>query len=466
MKCLVPPSPDGQVNAMVAASNNANLHDAAREQQSLTGKLAIAIAEKSIGGDDLQAACLFTLDAVANFIAGRNSLQGRKLLAWLSYLQSGHNTNVDEARLSFFYGALSHILEVDDLHRASVVHPGCVVVPAVLATGAGMPGHEVLSAVIRGFEACCRVGMCVGSEHYKIWHNTATCGPFGSAMAGASLLKLDYRQTVHALGNAGSQSSGLWEFLDTGAETKHLHAGRGAEAGVVAAGLALQGFTGAPHILEGERGFFKATCPNANPALLLPSAEEPWQLHLTSIKPWPSCRHTHPAIECGLALNKQIERVENVKAITVTAYGAALDLCDRLQTDSAYAGKFSLQHCVSAALSDGIVDFGSFDTAARDRLASLRHKVTVCAAEPYASSYPRHWGSRVEVVLVDGRELSHEVSDARGDPELPLSRQDMIEKAAGLMRHGGIEDPDELIQQVLSLADDAPLPDFSAYLAV
>lgn len=147
-----------------------------------------------------------------------------------------------------------------------------------------------------GFEAMTRVGMAVGPAHYRIWHNTATCGPYGSAMAAAALLHLDGPATVHALGNAGTQSSGLWQFLDTGAMTKHLHAGHAAAAGVLAADLAQAGFTGPPAILEGAKGWFAAACPDADPAAVVRDPDGPWQLMQTSIKPWPSCRHTHPVI--------------------------------------------------------------------------------------------------------------------------------------------------------------------------
>ena len=170
------------------------------------------------------------------------------------------------------------------------MHPGCVVVPAAwaLANKQGVGGHALLRSVLHGFEATTRVGMGVGPAHYKIWHNTATCGPYGSAMAAADLLGLDDEQTVHALGNAGTQSSGLWQFLETGAMTKHLHAGHAAEAGLKAADLAAFGFTGPPRILEGDKGFFKAACPDAQPELVLANPDDAWQLTTTSIKPWPS----------------------------------------------------------------------------------------------------------------------------------------------------------------------------------
>ncbi len=431
---------------------------------SLSARLSAAILARPVSDADLQAAALFTLDAVANIVAGRNSGPGRKLLSWQNMMSTGSGGPVDKARLSFLYGSLCHILEVDDLHRASVVHPGCIVVPAVFAMAAGSNGRSALTAILRGFEACCRVGMSVGPEHYRIWHNTATCGPFGSAMAVASLLQLDEASCVNALGNAGSQSSGLWQFLDTGAETKHLHAGRGAEAGVVAATLAKHGFTGAPEILEGDRGFYRATCPNPDERLLLPAEEEQWQLQATSIKPWPSCRHTHPAIECALELHRQLPEGTAIKSVRVFAYPAALDLCDREAVETAYAGKFSLQHCVATALINGVVEFDSFEAAARTEARHLRSRTAVSAVEPFQSAYPVHWGSRVEVELENASVIAHQVADARGDPELPLSHHDLVAKARGLLVHGGHPAPDQLIDQVLAMSATGNVPDLSGLL--
>jgi len=208
----------------------------------LTEQLIRYVRAKPIGEDDLRAASLYVLDAIANAVAGRASGPGDILADWAA--QAGP----DAGREAFFLGGIIHSLETDDLHRAAVVHPGCVVVPVVIALGRrrGLSGRALLGAALSGFEACCRVGMAVGPAHYRIWHNTATCGPYGSAIAAADLLGLDDGQAMHALGNAGTQSAGLWQFLDTGAMSKHLHAGRAAEAGLVAAELAARGFTGAP----------------------------------------------------------------------------------------------------------------------------------------------------------------------------------------------------------------------------
>ena len=197
---------------------------------------------------------------------------------------------------------------MDDLHRESVTHPGCVVVPAAWAMAAqnGTDGRDFLKAVLAGYEAvlphrqrrrpCALQGV---AQH-------GTCGPYGAAMAAARLLDLREEPTVWALGNAGTQSAGLWQFLEENAMSKHLHAGRAAEAGLLAAELAARGFTGPAQILEGAKGFFVAACPDAQPERVLAAPEAPWQLRLTSIKPWPSCRHTHPAIEAALALHGRV----------------------------------------------------------------------------------------------------------------------------------------------------------------
>ncbi|MGI9481994.1 MAG: MmgE/PrpD family protein [Hyphomicrobiales bacterium] len=411
---------------------------------SLTAKLTELVRTKPVSDADIAAAELFALDAIANMVAGRNSGPGRKISAWKQELLGERSNSgtmgLDPPRRAFIYGAHCHILEVDDLHRASVVHPGCVVVPVLLALGKGRPRRKVLTALLHGFDACCRIGMAVGKEHYRIWHNTATCGPFGAAMAAAHLLDLDNVQTVHALGNAGSQSSGLWEFLDTGAETKHLHAGRAAESGVIAAGLAAQGFTGPPEILEGTRGFFKAACPDAVPKRVLAEPDAPWQVHLTSIKPWPSCRHTHPAIDAAQRIRTQMlaEGLDfsGLNEVEVETYQAALDLCNRVETPTAYAAKFSLQHTVSAALSHDEVTFDSFDDAARKSLSDSRKKVFVRRAEDVQSRYPAHWGTRIKAHHKTGGMFTSEVENAKGDPELPLSRAEMISKAGRLIEFG------------------------------
>ena len=428
--------------------------------ETLTQRLIRLIRARPVRRDDLEKTALFALDAVANALAGRNSEPGRKLLDW------GRTRQHDAGRRAFVMGGLTHILEVDDIHRASVVHTGCVTVPAAFALASmhDVPGERLLRAVLYGFEAACRVGMAVGPAHYRIWHNTATCGPYGAAMTAATILGLDDGQAMHALGNAGTQSAGLWQFLATGAMSKHLHAGRAAEAGVVAAELAALGFTGPPAILEGPAGFFAGACPDADPDAVLRDPQAPWQVHLTSIKPWPSCRHTHPAIDAALALTGKADPAA-IEGVEVLTYGAAIDVCDRLVSNSEYEARFSLQHCVAAALQRGRIDFAAFDTEARTQAAPLAGRVRLARGGSYDEAYPRAWGAGVTVELTDGTRIAADRPQCRGDPEAALSADEMIAKARGLMRHGGVNDPEGLIDGVLGLAEGGRVPDLTSLFA-
>lgn len=418
---------------------------------SLTRDLADLIDAKPITEADLAQAALFVLDTTACALGARTSEPAGMLTAVASP-ETG-----DTARRAFHFGGLAHILEMDDLHRESVTHPGSVVIPAAwaIAERDGLGGRAFLAAVLAGYEACCRIGMSVGRAHYRVWHNTATCGPFGAALAAARLLDLSEDQTVWALGNAGTQSSGLWEFLATGAMSKHLHTARAAEAGVLAALLAREGFTGPDTILEGEKGFFAGLCPDPVPEAVTANPHAPWALTTTSIKPWPCCRHTHPAIDAGLALHAELDGAA-VGDVRVATYQAALDVCDRPNPADPYSARFSLQHCVAAALVDGAVTPASFDATARDRLATTRSRITVALAPEIDAAYPDAWGADVRVTASDGRVLQAVRHDARGDPGNPLSPDEIAAKARALMIGGGMSPADAgaLVAAILALADD------------
>jgi len=418
--------------------------------------------QRQFSDEDLATASLFLLDALSSAYAGSGTTVGRKLINWSK--ADAHNTRSN----AFLMGALTHITETDDLHRASVTHPGCVVIPAVLsiAQTTGASGRDILVATLRGFEAMCRIGRAVGPAHYKLWHNTATCGPFGSAFATASLLQLDENQTVSALGNAGTQSSGLWQFLSSGTMSKHLHAGRASESGLLAAELAQHNFTGAPDILEGEQGMFIAMCPDADPGRMQIPADAAWELSQTSIKPWPSCRHTHPAIDAALEIHAQLGNAI-VEKVDIFTYESGQALCDRVKPKNEYQAKFSLQHCVSHALLRGEVTLTSFSDEACVTTAELCSKSNVFLSESLSVAYPKAWGAKVSVSTADGRQLDVERAHCKGDPELPVTQKQWLEKSKALLEYGGLDSvsANDLIAEVLELpARSAPVTHMNEFI--
>jgi 2-methylcitrate dehydratase PrpD len=430
---------------------------------SLTQELIALIRAKPVTDQDLEKAAVSTLDAIACAYAGSNTAVGEILQRWAA------QGDMDSRRQALTMAALTHITETDDLHRASVTHPGCVVIPAVLSLGEklGSSNRQMLVAILQGFEAMCRIGAAVGPAHYRIWHNTATCGPFGSAMAAAALLELDDARTLDALGNAGTQSSGFWQFMESGAMSKHLHAGRACESGMLAAELAALGFTGPTQILEGSKGFFAGMCDDPAPGRILAAADADWQLRLTSIKPWPSCRHTHPIIDCALEIHDLLEGT-NVARIEIKTYQAALDVCNNPEPESEYQAKFSLYHTAAIALLDGAVGLQSFTPEARLRSADLRRATRVIVADPFASNYPLAWGAEVSVVSTAGKRFKVSRKDCKGDPELALDNAEMRSKARGLLLYGGLDDTaaGQVSDTVLAMPTNTePATLFSAFIA-
>lgn len=337
---------------------------------------------------------------------------------------------------------LANIQEMDDMHREAILHPGPVVLPAVahVARHRGLDTQQALDAVVRGYEAMVRVGRALGPAHYARWHNTATAGVFGAAVAAADALGLSDEQMVWALGNAGTQAAGLWQVRMEPVMSKQLHTGHAAWAGLSAASLAQVGFTGPRHILEGEKGFFAAMCPDGMPERVLESAQD-WMIHGTSFKPWPACRHTHAVIDCVLVLRERLGALamDYTDAI-VEGFGDAIRICDQPRPQTLTEAKFSLQYAVAAAARWGPLLPEHFDAKAWGdptmQAAAARVQLRIGAA--LSDAYPAHYGARVTLRFADGSTQSAQVTDSLGDPERPMSEEQILTKARNLMDYGGV----------------------------
>lgn len=412
---------------------------------SLTEGLARVLA-RPVGAGERARAALHLLDWLGCAIAGQASEPGRIVATYAGKLGTGAAKAIGASRLeagaaALINGCYGNVLEMDDIHRTSILHPGPVVVPAALAVAEreGASAEALLTALVRGYEAVIRVGRSFGPGHYRLWHNTSTGGPFGAAAAVGSLLGLDQRQMVAALGNAGTQASGPWQCRLEGAMSKQLHTGRAAASGLAAADLAALGFTGPRLILEGPLGWYAATCPDARPERVLADAEGDWLIHETSFKPWPACRHAHAAIDAALKLRDRLS-ADAIERVIVRSFADAIGICDNPAPETTLQAKFSLQHAAAVVLLDGPPRLDAFDPPALTRgdVAALRRKVSLEVAEPFKSAYPEHFGASVVVDLKDGRRLEASARDALGDPENPVSLGEIEAKARMLMGSVGL----------------------------
>ena len=205
------------------------------------------------------------------------------------------------AEAAFLNGSLGNIFEMDDVHRASILHAGDVVIPAALACAQEENTSPVrlLEAIVGGYEVALRIGTAAAADGYSAWYNSGTCGVFGAAYAAGHLLRLPGAQMIDALGQAGMMASGIWQCRLEPTYSKQLATAHAAQSGVIAARLAAAGFPGAKQILEGELGFFGTYYPLAEASTVLVNADGSWRIHDVSFKPWPACRHTHPCHRGG-----------------------------------------------------------------------------------------------------------------------------------------------------------------------
>ncbi len=440
---------------------------------SLTQGLA-HLMHRPIAMADRARAALHVLDWIGCAAAGARTPPGLAMIAYGRTMPSGNcramaGLSLTSRDAALVNGAFGNVLEMDDFYRTALVHPGPVVVPAALAVAEAnnASAHELLDAVVRGFEAMIRIGRSVGAAHYRQFHNTATCGVFGSAVAAGSLLGLNDDQLVHALGNAGTQASGLWQCRIEDTMSKQLHNGRAAQSGLIAAELATHGFTGAKFVLEGPLGFFAGLCPDAEPWRVLDDPNAPWLIHGTSFKPWPACRHTHPTIDAILALRQHVQQA-TIRRIVVETYRDAITVCDNTDPRTPVEAKFSLQHASAVVLLRGkprLEDF-DMDGVCDPAVAALRAQVALQESSGCSAAYPAHFGAAVRIECGDGGIIQHAIPDAFGDPENPMSEMTIRDKARMLLASAGFASvaADAVIETALDLADDTPVAGLTCLL--
>lgn len=334
---------------------------------------------------------------------------------------------------------LGNVLEMDDVHRGAILHPGPVVWPAALSAAreAGADMAALLEGTVRGYEAVIAIGATFDAWHYAHWHNTATAGGFGAAAATASIFGLDADATADAFGHAGSLAGGLWRMRHEAGMTKQVHIAQAALSGAWHARLARAGAKGPRRILEGEQGLYAAMAREPKPLAL----GQGWRIDEVSFKPWGACRHAHPAIDAALELKARDE----LKApVMVHTYRDALTFCDRPEPRTVLEAKFSIQHSVAIVLDKGEPELADFEPEAIARLAPLRAQVSVAEDQALTAAYPARFGARIGDLVL---------ADTRGDPERPLTPAGVEVKARALMAWGGV-DADEAV--TLALDSDEP----------
>ena len=346
-------------------------------------------------------------------------------------LASGRRATVRAAAL--INGAASHAVEFDDIWRDAVYHPGAPVIAAALATAQAQDasGERFLRGVIVGYEISTRIGETVMPSHYKYWHTTGTVGCFGAAAAAATLLGCNRDQFMNALGTVGTFAAGLQQAFRSEAMSKPLHAGRAAEAGVLAALSAAKGVTGVHDMLEGEVGFGAAMSVNPDWTQATRGLGTDYNITHVTFKNHGCCGHNFAALDAVLALKHQHGFThQDVRKVRIATYKGGLDIVDNPRPEGDYQAKFSIQYTVAHALVHGSVRLNAFgpDRLGDPELRALMQRIECVADAELSRAFPRQRAARVEIELADGRQLAHFQPTRKGDPEMPLTDGELNEK--------------------------------------
>jgi 2-methylcitrate dehydratase PrpD len=329
---------------------------------------------------------------------------------------------------------LGNVLEMDDVHRASLLHPGPVIW-GLVAQCYPNSMEELLDMAVHGYEAMIAVGSTLDAGHYAYWHPTATVGTVGAAAVAARYYELDLERTCWALANAMSVTGGVWHMRHGNSLTKQWHVLNATHVGFDAAGSALYGITGSNQILEGPQGLYEAMTREPKP-MTFPDG---WRIHEVSFKPWAACRHAHPAIDCAL----ELRAAGGLTApFHVETHADAITFCDKPDPKTELEAKFSLQHAVAVIADGRNATPADFTLEAIAALAALRAQVTVAEAPDITARYPVHFGARV-----NGLELV----DCLGDPERPVGEAQIVAKMHMLAKWGGLpaEEADRAVELAL-----------------
>ena len=354
----------------------------------------------------------------------------------------GDKTTYSPATAALINATLAHSLDFDDTHAEASIHASAPIVPAAIAAAemVGASGRDLITACVVGYEIHVRLGKAVGAaDHYiRGFHPTATCGIFAAVAAVAKILKLSDAQTVSAFGIALSQTAGAMQFLKDGAWTKRLHVGQAAQNGLMAAFFAREGYVGPAQSIEGEWGFFNNYSSDANLDTAVDRLGEAWETMTLGVKPYPSCRYSHAAIDGIIQLAKQHDLpadsdVDIEVGLPQRGFGIIGHPLDQKQNPGSIVdGQFSMPFSAAVAFRQrGFV----WDDYAKNltNLATLNlcKRVAVYVDDQAEACSPENMSAKVRITA-NGQTFETFVQVPMGEPDNFMSAEQFHEKFSGL----------------------------------
>ena len=373
-------------------------------------------------------------------------------------------------------GTTGHTVELDDCTNEGGGHPAVTIMPAVLAMAeeTRASGKDALTAITVGYETFIKIGKASNYQSLFVrgFHPTALLGMFGATMAAVRFLDLDLDQAANAMGIVGSYVSGNLECYTDGSYTKRLHGGTASSAGVTAALLAKKGYTGPRTILEGPRGFFHAYCTDPRMEELFRKGAP--EIERVSFKPHACCRINQAGIDAVLELSEK-NRMDwrRIRSILIELAETPYNIVGqpreiKFNPKSAVDGQFSAPYSVAIACIEkrAFLEEYTEESVKRPDVLECMKKITIKHSPELDRFFPESFPTKITVTMEDEETYTREVRYPKGDPENPLSWNEILEKFDRCMVHANMppEKQGELIECIRNLENVRDMKEITALL--
>lgn len=405
----------------------------------------------SFSSSDIHHAKGFLLDYLGATFAGASMIRERGNIL-IEMLQSdGKSSVIGFGKYSspqsavFINGLSAHVAELDDGVISGSVHPGSPLFSALLTFSESekVTTKQFLKGTIIGYEAIVRLANMVQPSHKKKgFHATATCGAIGTAIGISVMLGMSKEEIKNAFSAAVISASGTLKAIEDNSELKPFNVGNAALNGYMAVLMARAGFQGPEDALTGQRGFLSVMSDDFDESQLFKMKGEPLALNKVYVKPYAACRYCHPAIDAAFSIRENYSiTISQIKEIKVKTYQLAVKNHDHTLINNVSSAKMSIPFSVAIALKTGKAGMSEFSygNIHNPELSELTNKVSVISDEEFTAGFPQQSASSVEVITTEHESFYEKVEYPKGEPENPLSEEELIKKFEVLMKYAGKE---------------------------
>lgn len=373
----------------------------------------------------------------------------------------GSPRKTDMSNAAFLNGIHSHYVELDDGVIAGIIHPGTPIFSALLpwAESKNVSGEDFLRGVVMGYECSVRLAEAIQPAHKGCgYHATATCGSIGAAWAISSMLGDSVEIKKDALSSVSVRAGGSLKVLEDGSHLKPVNSGHAAMLGHNSVALAKAGFVGPNDALIGQNGFLRLMT-DEHDLQRLNREDGRYCIEDTYFKPYAACRYCHPAIEAAIQIKaRESLNFDEIESINVSTYELAVAKHDHQEITGVSSAKMSIPISVAVAFVTGKagIEEYSMPVLERPEIQELARKVTARSSVEYTKAFPQKSPAKLEIVFSGGRRIEQVVEFPKGEPDFPLSDQELTQKFQGLAVFAGIpfSQVQEIAQRVWKLPND------------